>query len=425
MEQRVDLCLASTHYYPVYSGPAMRFRRYAPGLRDRGVYMRVFTATPHESNPTMDVPGTHSAQEKVLFKKTLLPVEYVDGIPVQRVQMPLDSKLWNYLGTTFIYHNTLTDYCLQRDNRPDVIQFLSLPIWSLPWLIRLRCTHIPLVFTHTLLGQMSARPWKRRLQRLYWRLPFQLMDCVVVSSGVMRDALRDIGVTTRIEVIPNGVDLKRFRPVASPHMRNTLRRQLGLDPTAELILFVGPIVPRKGVDALVEAWSLLGRKRPRAHLVLVGPRSDEIRPSLSDFRAKIKALLASSGAQDRVTFTGPVNNVEAYFQAADVFVFPSRREGMPNVVPEAFGCGVPSVLTPFIGLPDEFGRPGEHYVLVERTPEALAMSIAAMLDDPERRQQLGRRARKWVEAQMDVEKSLDRYASLYHELVDRAGEGRV
>ena len=384
--------------------------------------MRVFAGTPC-NGATKGTEAIGGPPEDTLRNGALLPVEYVDGIPVQRVQVPQESKLRKYLT----YTHALFDYCRQPANRPDLIQFLTLSLWSVPWLFTLRRLHIPFVFTHTMLGRMSTRVWKRSLQRLYWPPPFQLVDCVVVSSGVMRDALRDIGVTTRIEVIPNGVDLNRFQPVASPRARNTLRRQLGLNPTAELILFVGTVVPRKGVDVLVEAWNLLGQNRPRAQLVLVGPSYDETLQGLSesDFQARIKATLASSGAQDRVIFTGTVNNVEAYFQAADVFVFPSRREGMPNVVPEAFGCGVPSILTPFIGLPDEFGRPGEQYVLVERTPEALATAIAALLDDPERRQQLGRQARKWAEEQMDVERSLDRYAALYRELVDRAGEGRV
>jgi glycosyltransferase involved in cell wall biosynthesis len=286
--------------------------------------------------------------------------------------------------------------------------------------------HIPLVYTHTLLGDLSARPWKRCLQRLYWRVPFQLMDCVVVSSGVMRDALRHLGVTTRIEVIPNGLDLNRFRPVASLTQRSALRQQLGFDPTAELILFVGPIVSRKGIEELVEAWSLLGPTRPRAKLILVGPRYDQNVPGLSHaaFQAKVEAAISRSGAGDRVIFTDAVKNPETYFQIADVFVFPSRREGMPNVVLEAFGCGLASILMPFIGLPDEFGRPGEQYVLVERTPEALATAINVLLDDPAQRCRLGHQARKWVEGQMDIEKSIDDYATLYHELADRSQQGK-
>jgi colanic acid/amylovoran biosynthesis glycosyltransferase len=98
---------------------------------------------------------------------------------------------------------------------------------------------------------------------------------------------------------------------------------------------------------------------------------------------------------------------------------------MPNVVPEAFGCGLTSILTPFKGLPAEFGRPGEQYVLAERTAEALATAINTLLDDPELRQQLGRHGRAWVEEHMDVERSLDLYAGLYRELVERSRERKL
>ena len=93
---------------------------------------------------------------------------------------------------------------------------------------------------------------------------------------------------------------------------------------------------------------------------------------------------------------------------------------MPNVVPEAYGCGVPVIMTPFIGLPQEFGRAGDHYELVERTPGAIAQSISSLLDNRERGRQLALRARKLVEDEMDVEKSLDRYAALYRDLAMRS-----
>ena len=103
-------------------------------------------------------------------------------------------------------------------------------------------------------------------------------------------------------------------------------------------------------------------------------------------------------------------------KACDFFVFPSQREGMPNVVPEAMATGLPSILTPFKGLPEEFGRPGEEYLLVERTPEELADALGRVLDDPELAARLGAKAREWVEDNLDVEDSLDAYARLYAEL---------
>lgn len=412
-QDRVDVCLASPLFYPIFTGSGMRFRRYAPGLRTRGVDMRVFAGTPEISGH----PSTSG-----LRAGALLPVEHLESLPIQRVCLPPKNTCRKHM----VFVSSLLDYCRHPATRPDLIQTLSVSLWWLPWWFSFRRLGIPFVYTQTMVGELSPKPWKRRLQRIYWRLPRQMADCVVVSSSVARDAWRSIGVTKRIEVIPNGVDLNRFQPVASPKVQQALREQLGLHPTGELILFVGSLIERKGVDVLVEAWRLIAYKRPRAYLVLVGPTTKDMRQDMvsPDFQARIDTAIASSGAAERVIITGRVENVETYFQAADLFVFPSRREGMGNVVLEAFGCGLATVLTPFIGLPDEFGQPDEHYILVERTPETLAQAAIALLENPGRRQQLAHQSRKWVEEHMDVERSLDRYATLYRELVDRSRKGK-
>jgi glycosyltransferase involved in cell wall biosynthesis len=408
-QDRIDVCLASPHFYPVFTGSGTRFQRYAPGLHARSIDIRVFTGTPDRGNR-----GSASA----LRPGSLLPVEYLQDVLIQRVKLPDGNRLHKQM----VYVRALVDYCRQRTTRPDLIQALSVSQIWLPWWLSFRRLGIPFVYTQTMVGRLSSKPWKRCLQRVYWRLPFQLSDCVVVSTTVARDAWQRVGVTKRVEVIPNGVDLKRFRPIESPEAKRTLREQRDLDPAGELILFVGALIERKGVDVLVDSWHLIAREHPQAFLVLVGPTAKDMRQDVLslDFQSQIEAAIANSGAADRVITTGRVQNVEDYYRAADLFVFPSRREGMGNVVLEAFSCGLPTVLTPFIGLPDEFGQPEEQYVLVERTPETLAQATIALLENPERRQWLGRQARKWVEEHMDIDKSLDRYAELYGELVDRS-----
>ena len=407
---RIDMCLASPFFYPTFSGAGARFQRYAPGLKARGIDMHVFTGTPEGKRKT------GNRQENAMRNVTLLPIDHLNGLPIQRVQLSQTSSYSREIQ----YVWALLHYCRHPATRPDLIHILNASEFWLPYFFSFRRLGFPIVQSHTLLGSLSSRSWKRRLQSLFWRrLPFQLADCVVTASVVGRDSLRNIGVSTRIEVIPNGLDLNRFKPIASSKKKLALRAQLGVNPNAEMILFVGALIERKGVDVLVEAWGLIAQKRPRATLVLVGPDKRDMRQDMysSEFQVRVETAIASSGAADRVKITGRVEKIENYFQSADVFVFPSRREGMPNAVLEAFGCGLATVLTPFIGLPDEFGQPDEQYILVERTPQALAEAIITLLENPGRRQQLARQSRKWIEEQMDVESSLDRYAALYRELV--------
>ena len=416
----IDLCLATMRFHPDYSGPAMRFHRYEPGLRKRGIKMRVLAGTPGNGRGFSPCGTSICPSDEKLGNGSLLPLETVDGIPVQRVRTSGGGILRGDLP----YLRAMIRYVQEGGQRPDLIQFLSLPLVSAPWLIALGRMEIPIVFVHTMLGELSSRFWKRSLQRLYWRPNFQLMDCVVVSSEVARDNLRGIGVKSRIEVIPNGVALDRFSPVESEGAKSRLRERLELDSDVEVVLFVGPIVARKGVDLLVEAWKSVAPKRPRARLVLVGPRYQDAGVSLRGgpgFQIALEKGIRESGLEDRVVFTGPVDEIEAYYKAADVFVFPSKREGMPNAVLEAFACGLSVILTPFLGLPAEFGRAGEHYVLADRNPGALAEAINGLLADDAQRRSLAHRGRDWVRDHMAVEASLDRFAALYRELVPGSG----
>jgi glycosyltransferase involved in cell wall biosynthesis len=87
--------------------------------------------------------------------------------------------------------------------------------------------------------------------------------------------------------------------------------------------------------------------------------------------------------------------------------------------------GLPVIMTPFVGLSRDFGEPEREYLRVDRHPEALATAIAKVLEDEPMGATLGRCARSWVEKTMDVERSMDRFATLYHELADRSRGSRL
>ena len=185
------------------------------------------------------------------------------------------------------------------------------------------------------------------------------------------------------------------------------------------MITVGSIIPRKGIDLLLESWGALSRRFPDLHFVLVGPRTDENDPKLSAFNKKLIDLVNASGAGNRVHFTGRVQNVESYLRAADLFVFASEREGMANVILEAMASGLPVVLTPHIGLPPDFGKPDHQYLLADRSPDSIVKVVSELLSNQRRCHELALSGRKWVEGLMDLDRVLDRYAVLYHELSGR------
>ena len=411
--QKIQLCLASPSFFPAYGGAELRFMRYLPGLRERGIDTRVVTGTPKakkltESDRKQDWYQWAPGKE--------LAVEYINGTPVQRTRLP-DETGWR---RTIIFNRSMLRICKQPDSKPDVVQLLSpLPPRSIPWLIRIRSLGIPMLFAYTLANHESSNQLKRKLQRWALQGLYGQMDCIVANSKRLKDLIRDRGVRTRIEVIPNGVNLDQFRPAFDTEERLSLRNHLGIGADQIMITTVGSIRPRKGIEFLLESWIELASKFPNAHLVLVGARSDRQDPKLAAYRLRLEKLISASGAAERVHFTGLVTNIEEYLRASDLFVFPSEREGMPNAVLEAMACGLPVVMTPFIGLPEEFGTPGKEYLLVDRNAQAITNVISQLITSKEIRDRMGREASCWVQKTMDIQTSLDQFAALYKELAGR------
>jgi glycosyltransferase involved in cell wall biosynthesis len=139
---------------------------------------------------------------------------------------------------------------------------------------------------------------------------------------------------------------------------------------------VGKLVPRKGVDTLVEAMGILAERDVPAPLLVVA--------GIGELRESMEARAAELGISGRIRFLGkiPHEDVPLAMAAGDVFVLPSLSEGLPTVVCEAMSCGRPVVATAVDGTP-EIVRDGETGFLVPpRDPEALAGALARVLDDP-------------------------------------------
>lgn len=335
----------------------------------------------------------------------------MDGIRVTRAPIPdgLHRELvfWRF-------GRQVAEHVLEHV-RPDVVHVLTATVAMIPWLQRIRAARVPVVYSATLMENPVLGAVRSRLQRL----PAKYNDCVVANSTTMRDALLREGHKGRIEVIPNGVSLTRFRPADGPEEKAALRRQLKLPPDSEVLLFVaGGLTPRKGGDLLAAAWAEIARARPAARLVLVGPLQASDDPSVlfPEFEAGVRNVLTGSGAGDRVILAGRVDDVAPFLRAADVLVFPSRREGLPNVVLEAFASGLPVVLCPFVGLGNELGAAGREYRLVSHDPAEIVRVVIELMADPLARARMAASARQWVEEHMDREQSIDAYVRLYEEL---------
>jgi len=417
-QDHIQLCLASPHFYPTHGGASLQFLRYLPGLRARGVHTRVVAGTPSGKK----LIGSELPEEwRSCPVGQFLPPESVNGTPIHRIRLP-EEKGWR---RTKVFNQAVIQAATRPGYRPDVVQFLgSLPPRTLPWMVCLRLLGIPRVYAFTSPPNLPTTSLRRARRRFAYRLLHRQLNCVITLSAAMGQLVRDLGTETKIEIIPNGVDLERFHPASAAGEGSALRTSLGIHERDIVITTVGSLIPRKGSDLLIEAWARFAQRFPETHVVVIGPLSDATHPILGEFRRKVDSLVLASGAPARVHFPGFVENVEDFLRASDLFVLPSAEEGLPGVVLEAMASGVAVVATAFVGVTEELGEPGEEYLLVERNSEALAAGMVDLLVNEKRRVDLGRRGRSWVEKTMDVERSLDRYAALYHELAGQARRRR-
>ena len=192
-------------------------------------------------------------------------------------------------------------------------------------------------------------------------------------------------------VIPPGVDIERFRP-ASRHERGLLRSRLGLRPEAPTVVSVSRLVPRKGMDTLVRAAALLAARGRDLQVVIAGDGRD---------RGRLRSLAARTGAP--VRFVGRLgdDDVAALLGCADVFAMLCRtrwrgleQEGFGIVYLEAAAAGVPQVAGRSGGAHEAVADGETGLVLDPATPGAAAEAIGALLDDGERRTEMGAAARQ-------------------------------
>lgn len=223
----------------------------------------------------------------------------------------------------------------------------------------------------------------------------------IISSGVKKE---------KVILLPNTVDIDKFRP-PSKKEKVLLRRKNNLDPNTIYLLFVGRLVKRKGIDLLLNAWSDILEMNIEKDIKLLiigegGNRKDSIENMLNN---EVDAL----GIKGKVEFLGEKENISVYYKCSDIFVFPSRREGSPNVVIEAMATGLPVITTKLPGTKDIIDN-NKNGILIDVDDEhRLTKEITDLLNGKEKRIELGNTARRFVEAELSLSKAVRVFLDIF------------
>lgn len=199
------------------------------------------------------------------------------------------------------------------------------------------------------------------------------------GEGVKADLIKH-GITKKpLKVLANGnvngIDINHFNPdLYSELDKIGFRKSLGLLANDFIFIFVGRLVGDKGINELVTAFSKIKTIYPNVKLLLVGPFEEDLDPLKSETLAEIES-------NDAILTTGFQEDVRPYFALANAFVFPSYREGFPNVVLQAGSMGLPSIVTDINGS-NEIIKDGYNGLIVKvKDSLALYQAMEKLIDD--------------------------------------------
>lgn len=242
---------------------------------------------------------------------------------------------------------------------PDGVAAVLLARWvNKPLTITARGTDLNLIPQHALPRRM-----------IHWAA--RRADASIGVCSALVDVLREWNIEpSRLHVMRNGVDLRRFHPVPQAQAR----QQIGLDGSP-LLLSVGHLIERKGHHLVIDALQVLSATHPGARLAIVGAGEE---------RERLERRAYDRGVQDRVTFAGalPNNELATWYSAADALVLASSREGWANVLLEAMACGTPVVASDIWGTPEVVAPESGGKLVASMDGSAFARAISELLSSP-------------------------------------------
>lgn len=382
--------MLSYYYSPHYSGSAIQARNLSLHLQTRGVQPFVVSAN-----------LTGSAD-----------YELVDGIPVSRLPVLKYEPL-----QVLSFMLNLAMFLIRRRNSYDVIHAhgtLQHTVASLVARLLGKGALLKVAMAHSDIDfKGQGRLWGRANRYMVSRF-----DRFIATSRIIQDEFREHAFANgRVHLMPNGVDTDTFKPCATRDEKAKLRASLGL-PDRPTVVFVGIIIGRKNVDLALRAFREVRRQQIDAQLVLVGPLPERSDAGAWRYYEELLAYIDREGLKDSVVFTGLQPTAAGYLRAADVFLFPSKQEGMPNALLEAMASGLPSVASKISGTEDLIEQGSNGYMFPLQDEAAYGRQLVELLRNPELTQRIGAQARQFVERSYSLRSLSASYEKIYRDLIE-------
>ncbi|MCD6219722.1 GT4 family glycosyltransferase PelF, partial [Candidatus Calescamantes bacterium] len=365
--------------------------RVLPSLEMGGVEKTLISLLPHLEEKGFTVKVC------TLYRKDILAKELEKiGIPVinigMRARIDIDLK---YLRG--IFH-------LAEFIRKEKFHIVHTHLYraNTPGRIAAILARVPIIIAN----EHNVDSWKRFSQRRMDRFLAKFTDkIIVVSNEVKKFYVNEVGIPDdKLEVIYNGVDLKRFE---KDFDKKKKRKELGLPLSSPLVGTIGRLQLQKDHKTFLKASSLILKKFPKVHFLIVGGGS--LRKELENFTRNLKI-------EKNVHFLGERKDIEEILPLMDIFVLTSKREGFPITVLEAMACSIPVVATSVGGTPEliEEGKTG--FLIPPENPHILSEAIINLLKNEELGKEMGKYGKERVKS-FSIEKMVEKTEFLYDKLL--------
>jgi glycosyltransferase involved in cell wall biosynthesis len=375
-------------YYPELSGGGLPCREIVTRLRGRAQFTVLTTSAD---------PSLRQDDEQ-------------DGVPVYRAFIDTRSA-WSKVRATARMATTFWG----TRRRFQIVHLHGFSQKSVLMVVLARLFGKRVVVTLTSVGHDDPLSMRTRGLVSYWAY-----TQAAVFAGVspqFRQLYEASGLPpSRFTFIPNAVDTERFHPIDEAGQRR-VREELGLPIDGPLVLFVGFFSREKGPDVAFEAFARASRAVPDTRLLFIGATREgyyEIDPLLA---GDIRRRAIDAGLADRVLFVESTREIHRYFQAADLYILTSTREGLPVALLEGMASGLGCVATRLEGITDVLIDDGHSGRLVApRDASGFAAALTAMLTGTLDRKHAGACARERVLSQFTVDRMVESYFHIYSAL---------
>ncbi|MEM2939761.1 MAG: glycosyltransferase family 4 protein [Candidatus Bathyarchaeia archaeon] len=312
---------------------------------------------------TLDFPGTPHYEESECVRIHRTPIEL--GHP-------------NFIVWTFLFNHFMEKKVamLSKDVKFDIVHahdWLVAPV-SIASKYYLKT---PLVSTvhSTEVGRSHGlhSPDSYLIDGIEWWLTYESKRIIVTSNSMKREVEEHFRLPSeKIEVIPNAIDLSKYNIIVN---REVVKRRFGINPDERIVLFIGRLVPQKGVEYLIMATPKIIGQHPEARIVIVG-----------DGWAKdhLWNQAVSTGCQHKITFLGFLSDQDLIelTLSSDVLVIPSIYEPFGIVALEGMAAGVPIVASNTGGLAEIIEHDYTGFLAYKENPDSIAWGVNKILSDP-------------------------------------------